>query len=82
MSGLPQINLICCTDVILNEIARGVTQKDIALTYAMAMKSEAQEADKPDWSMINRAILKRWSFSGLERVKERAHGIVEGRVQP
>lgn len=74
------INLVCCTDVILNEIARGVVQKDIALTYAMAIKSDAEGADKPDWPIINRAIIKRWGMSGLERVKKRAFDLLAGKV--
>jgi len=75
-------NLVCCTDVILNEIALGLTQKQIALTYAMAIKSAAQKADTPDWGKINRAILSKWKMSGLERIKKRAIDICHGKVQP
>ncbi len=77
-----QVNLICCTDVICNEVERGVSQKDIAVSYALAIKSQAQKADNPDWSVINRAILARWKMSGLERIKKRAFDILGGKVAP
>lgn len=68
-----QINLVCCTQVILREVAmQELKQKDIAVTYAMAIKSEHEGADKPDWGKINQAILARWSMSGLERIKSQA----------
>lgn len=77
------INLVCCTQVILQDIAtKQATQKDVALTYAMALKSAAEGADAPDWRTINEAILARWSMSGLERIKKRAWDILEGRVNP
>lgn len=78
-----QINLICCTQVLVNEVARPeLTQNDIALTYAMALKSAMQGADKPDWRAINTAILGRWKMSGLERIKMRAMKIASGKIQP
>ena len=80
MDGV-QVNLICCTQVICNEVAQGLSQKDIAVTYAMAIKSAAQKADTPDWRVINEAILTRWKMSGLERIKKRAFDILRGKVQ-
>lgn len=78
-----QINLVCCTDVILQDIATPqARQKHVAVTYAMAIKSEVQGADTPDWKAINAAILKRWKMSGLQRIKRRAHGLLSGKVQP
>jgi hypothetical protein len=74
------INLVCCTDVILNDLAQGCTRKGLALTYAMALKSAAQGADKPDWRAINTAILAKYKMSGLEWIKKRAWDIVKGRV--
>jgi hypothetical protein len=67
-----QINLVCCTE-------KKCTQKDIALIYAMAMKSAHQKADTPDWHAINRAIIGRWSMSGLERVKKMAYDLLAGK---
>jgi hypothetical protein len=76
-----QINLIYCTQVILQDIAaKQCTRKSIALTYAMAIKSDAQGADKPDWLTINTAILGRWKMSGLEFIKKRAFDILDGKI--
>ena len=77
-----QISLVDCTRVICVEVAAGATQKDVALTYAMSMVSEARGMDDPDWKAINGAILSRWKMSGLERIKKRAHDIVSGRIKP
>lgn len=74
-----RINLVGCTDVICDEVQRGVNQNGIALSYAMAIKSEAQGADKPDWPKINAAILSKWKMSGLERIKKRAFDILSGK---
>lgn len=76
-----RINLVGCTDVIMQEVAcKESTQKDIALTYAMAIKSQADGADTPDWPAINRAVLSRWKMSGLERIKKRAFDLLSGKV--
>lgn len=72
------VMLMCCEDVIENEIKRGLKQKDIAQTYAMTMHSE-DNGRPTDWRRINEAILARWSRRGLDRVKKLAHGIYERR---
>lgn len=78
-----RINLVCCTQVLLQDIgAKEATQNDIALTYSMAIRSQVERADTPDWSTINKAIVDRWSMRGLERIKKRACGILEGRIKP
>ena len=78
-----RINLVCCTDTICDLMkAKRPIQRDVASFYAMAIKSEAQKADKPDWPTINRAILTRWKMSGLERIKKRAFDILAGKVVP
>lgn len=67
------VNLTGCTDAILQDLSiPKVTQADVALTYAMSIKSASQGADKPDWKVINEAIIARWSHRGLERVKKMA----------
>ena len=43
-------------------------QPDIAKTYALALRSGA----KTDWGKVNQAIIQRWSFAGLERIKKLA----------
>jgi len=77
-----EISLVCCTQVIQNEIAQGLTQKQIATTYAMTLVSAARGADNPDWAAINGAILAKWKMSGLERIKKRAWDIASGKVKP
>ena len=65
--------LMDCARVIEDEIAAGMTQLDIAKTYAMAMASETNGAWEADWPRVNKAILGRWSMTGLVRVKKLAH---------
>lgn len=55
--------------VIENEIKQGLTQKQIAQTYALALRSSYET----DWAKVNRMIIDRWSVSGLERIKNMAH---------
>ena len=63
------MELMCCTDVLLGEIQnKELHQKDIAQTYRLALKSTEQT----DWGKVNRAIIQRWSVSGLARIKNMA----------
>lgn len=62
--------LVAPEQVIEGEIADGMTQKEIAKTYALAMRVRSSPVD---WARINNAIIDRWSRSGLERVKKLAH---------
>ena len=58
-----------CTNVLLNEISnKELKQKDVALTYMLAIRS----SDKTDWKLVNEAIIKRWSVAGLKRIKDMA----------
>ena len=67
--------------ILMREIEElGISQKDVALTYAAALRSVAAGADKPDWGTIGAAGLKRWGPVGWKRVKDRAWGIYEGRI--
>lgn len=63
-----------CTNLILGEIAdSGMKQKDIAMSYALALQS----SEKTDWAKVNQAIVERWSVSGLERIKTQAWKLAE-----
>jgi hypothetical protein len=62
------IEIACVESVIENEIAQGCTQKQIAQTYALGLRSSWPT----DWKRVNEAIIKRWSFSGLNRIKNLA----------
>lgn len=53
--------------VIENEIAQGLSQRQIAQTYALALRSSW----KTDWKRVNAAILAKWP-KGLERIKKLA----------
>ena len=56
--------------VIEAEIANGMKQRDVAQTYALALRSSWHT----DWARVNRAIAQRWP-KGLERVKNLAHAM-------
>lgn len=51
-------------------------REDAALVYAQALHSR----DPIDWPSLNRAILKRWSRSGLAYIKARAWKIARVRA--
>jgi hypothetical protein len=58
-----------CEKSILEEIAdKKATRDSIATTYAFCLKSDEQI----DWPKVNKAIMERWSFSGLKWIKEKA----------
>lgn len=68
-----KVYLACCQSVILNEIAqKECTQRQIAQTYAMSIRSEQENGEAIDWKVVNSAIMERWSRSGLERIKNMA----------
>ena len=60
--------IACVEDVIENEIAQGLSQKQIAQTYALGLRS----AWPTDWRRVNEAILKQWKAAGLARIKRLA----------
>lgn len=65
-----QFILMLAEESLLIDIAnKSLKQKDIALTYRLAMGS----GERIDWGKVNRAIRERWSRSGLIRIKEMAH---------
>jgi hypothetical protein len=67
-----RILMVDCTRTILTAIREGLPQREIANDYGLALVSAAHGADTPDWPAINRAILGRWSMSGLDRIKRDA----------
>lgn len=61
-----------CEDNLLREIADPKMRRlDIARTYWMALRSS--ESGSIDWKKVNKAIMDRWSFSALTRIKTAAH---------
>jgi len=64
-----KIELACCTSTLLREIAdKTLHQKDVAKTYSLAIRS----SEATNWSEVNYAIVRRWSFTGLKRIKHLA----------
>lgn len=62
------------TQTILNEVnVLRLTQRQVAKTYALAILDQANV----DWTLVNRAIMDRWSRSGLNNVKHMAWKILE-----
>lgn len=63
-----KIEIVDVFGTIQREIAAGCTQRQVAQTYALGLHS----SDETDWAKVNRAIIDRWSVSGLERIKNMA----------
>jgi len=77
-----RIYMVDCVGVIRRECAdKRMKQHDVALSYAAAIRTDAAKVERVDWVAINALIAARWP-KGLNRVKERAWGIVEGRIKP
>ena len=62
------LELACCTETLLDEIAQGAPRKAVAQTYRLAMQSSLPT----DWKRVNEAIIARWSVSGLTWIKKHA----------
>jgi hypothetical protein len=79
----PKIYLACCTFVLVNEIENlRLPQKDVAVTFAMALRSEAAGRDTVDWDKVGAAALRRWKPSGWRNVKELGWAYYERRKTP
>ena len=69
-----KIELSNCTSTLLHEIAiKECKRNTIANTYALAIMS----SEVTDWGKVNKAIIDRWSKSGLEHIKKRAWKLIE-----
>ena len=66
--GKMSMELCCCTNTLLDEIKIAKTKKQIAQTYALALKS----SEKTDWALVNRSIIDRWGLKSLKYIKELA----------
>jgi hypothetical protein len=60
--------IACVEMVIENELTQGCSQKQIAQTYALALRSSWPT----DWAKVNGMIIKKWSANALERIKKMA----------
>lgn len=52
-----------------------MTQKDVAVTYALAMNTHLS-GQTVDFQKINQAIIDRWSDKGLQNIKKKAHKLI------
>ena len=60
------IQLCNCENTLLSEIADKIfKRKDVAMTYRLAIDS----SEGVNWEKVNRAIMNRWSVSGLVYIK-------------
>lgn len=66
---MTKIEIADVEGVIKREIEQGCTQRQIAQTYALAIRSSWPT----DWKAVNAMIVERWSASSLNRIKEMAH---------
>ncbi len=72
--------LVCCASVVRQECdGRESTRDDVALTYALAIRTHQANVEKVDWGAINRMIIERWSVSGLDYIKKRAWRMLKER---
>jgi predicted GIY-YIG superfamily endonuclease len=73
-----RVELACCTQTLLREIAEPLTTRDsLALTYALAICS----SEGVDWGEVNAAIIRRWSLSALEYIKRKAWKRIEEKAE-
>lgn len=64
-----RIEMVDVEGQLLREIAdTRMKRADVALTYAFGLRQQ----DEVDWPKINRAIIERWSLSGLTWIKTEA----------
>ena len=70
------VEMMFCEETILQEIAdKAFTRDDVALTYAFCR--DAKESQNVNFRTINEAIVKRWSLSALEYIKENAAKLID-----
>ena len=67
VDAVVSVEIACVESVIENEIKQGCNQRQIAQTYALALRSSWPT----DWAKVNAMILARWP-KGLTRIKEMA----------
>lgn len=68
--------MLDCARIIGEECAAGATQKTVALSYAFAIKADADGIEKQPWQDIHDSIRSRWGDKGIERVKAKAWKLI------
>jgi hypothetical protein len=73
-----RFELTGCENVLLVEIAnKSMARRDVALTYALALRS----GEDVDWKRVNMAIIARWSTSALVWIKTKAWKMLDEQEQ-
>lgn len=58
--------------LVIGDVAGGMPQQIVAISYATAILAAAKGFEDVDWTAVNRVIIDRWSLSGLDRIKHKA----------
>lgn len=72
------VELANCQAVILQAVESGSSAKALSYHYAFCICSP----EKPDFKIINEAILTRFKPSGLKRIKESAWKLIDKLNEP
>ena len=67
VDAVVSVEIACVESMIENEIKQGCNQRQIAQTYALALRSSWPT----NWANVNAMILAKWP-KGLERIKQMA----------
>lgn len=68
-----RMEMMCCESTLIDEIKiKKVKRLHIAQTYRLALESSDNKERRIDWAKVNKAIMDRWSFSGLKYIKDMA----------
>ena len=71
-----KVELMFCEEIILQEIAdKKFSRDNIAITYAFCR--DAKKTQNVNFRTINEAIIKRWSLSALEYIKNEAAKLMD-----
>lgn len=71
-----KVELMFCEEIILQEIAdKNFSRDNIAITYAFCR--DAKKTQSVNFRTINEAIIKRWSLSALEYIKNEAAKLMD-----
>lgn len=68
-----RIYMADCENQLLREIADPIfKRRDVAQTYALAIRAHQDNEEVIDWRKVNEAIVARWSPYALQWIKEQA----------
>jgi hypothetical protein len=67
---------------VIENVARGMPQKVVVITYAAAILAAAKGWEAADWPAVNQTIIDRWNIGALDRIKRAAWKIVKSEQPP